>query len=488
MFSRQTPRPPGGGRPVTVPSRGALQALRNLALRGNASTALGTVGGLCTVALVSYDIHCKTQVAQRIVEQKKEFQKACPNYRVNSSGRRGFSSAATVGDSDRSPPSDDQFDLSRNSHRRDEPAEDSLEEHMQAPFEQPTQRIDTASQGEEELSAPSPPKAVGSQTPFPQIPSVQPSTREIAEEVTIRSIARNRLAHFCLRYANDNDTIPLNTRIHRLLQQGKIVEATQNFLDLYVGSSDFSRQSRREAAVTLFYANLKDDNVALAGAVFQAIEDYFEVTPALWELMILALGKIADAEGIAELHQAYKDSFVLPVNLSVLTLRALLDTYRIEEAKDFTQKYLYRDTDCAITGLYLQGVWGVSGKVDMVEAQFSKFLEKLAYAHAPINEKLFEPLLQAYIEHGYEEKAWHLVRLMNNEYGVPCGLRTLGLIAYSKALKCDWEAVEADLLTISKSGTADLHPHKLRKIFHRIFLEYTVANSGKKILEFIVKA
>lgn len=306
------------------------------------------------------------------------------------------------------------------------------------------------------------------------------------DELTIQSIARSRLAEFSLRYADQNDHISLDTRIHRLLREGRIIEATQNFLDLYISSSEFSRESRREAAVTLFYANLQDDNISLAKAIFEGLEEHFAVTPAIWELMLLALGKAGRTEAIAELYTSYEHTFNLPKTLSVLVIRALLDTYRIEDAKKFALRYIYRDDDCAISGLYLLGIWKTSRKIEVVEAQFKQLIDTFRRRRQQVAEKLFEPMLKAYIEAGHEEQAAELIRAMTNDFGVPPGLRTMGLIAYSKALECDWDAVEADIKAIYASGVADLHPHKFNKIFHRIFLEYSVANSGKRIFNFVM--
>ncbi|KAI5300254.1 hypothetical protein KEM56_002610, partial [Ascosphaera pollenicola] len=484
MFSRQTPRSSSTTptRSAAVPSRGALQALRSLAL-SNAATAttVGTIGGLCTLALVSYDIHRKTKIAEQIIDQKNQLQASCPNYRVREPVKRKYASVADFAE-----------------------LPSAAENLPYQPVTQYTGQVeDTVDSSKIATAAPEP--ITASQSPQPQdqtsgsdaSQSATPHTSRAPfsrsfnyhldkNELTIQSIARSRLAEFSLRYADKNDFILLDARIHRLLREGKVIEATQNFLDLYVASPKFSRESRREAAVTLFYANLKDDNVFLARSIFESLEKHFAVTPALWELMILALGKEGRSEGIAELYTRYEHMFNLPKNLSVLVIRALLDTYRIEDAKKFAHRYVYRDDDCAVTGLYLLGVWKVSHKVEMVEAQFTQFVNIFKKRRRLVAEKLFEPMLKAYIEGGHEEQAAELIRAMTNEFGVPPGLRTMGLIAYSKALECDWDAVEADIKAIYASGVADLHPHKFNKIFHRIFLEYSVANSGKRIFDFVM--
>ncbi|KAI5287047.1 hypothetical protein KEM54_006281 [Ascosphaera aggregata] len=493
MFSRQTPKNSSTtpSRSVAVPSRGALRALRSLVLSSAAAaTTLGTIGGLCTLASVSYDIHRKTKIAEQIIEQKNQLQTTCPNYRVREPIRRKYASVAdTNGQSSTSGGTAVGTTAAYTGHDEGTLESPSATHREREPVATCEPLSPTCTRSIESLpQSSSPVDAIqSSDSPFPSSLFSRGLNQKIdSHELSIKSIARARLANFSLRYANKDDYISLNTRMHRLLRDGKVIEATQNFLDLYIGSLKYSRASRREAAVTLFYANLKDDNIQLARNIFQSLEKHFTVTPALWELMLLALGKEGRPETIADLYLKYSHAYVLPKNLSVMVIRALLDTYRIEDAKDFAYRYLYRDDDCAIVGLYLLGVWKSSRKVDMVEAQFTQFVKTFARRRRQVTEKLFEPMLKAFIESGHEEQAADLIRGMTNEFGVPPGLRIMGLIAYSKALECDWEAVEADLRAIHASGVAKLHPHKFTKIFHRIFLEYSVANSGKKIYDFVM--
>ncbi|KAI5296547.1 hypothetical protein KEM52_000488 [Ascosphaera acerosa] len=536
MLARQSPSGgagPGSGpasaptpaharaRAAAVPSRGALRALRKLALsNAAAATTVGTIGGLCTLALVSYDIHRKTKIAEQIIEHKNQLQAACPEYRARDPVRRKYASVVNV---DRLPQAlretAGEGGREGGSERDSAPvpatmtADAGAQAGLRSPGTrtpqpaaasaiQPSSRSSSTAAVAGPAGAGSASGSTPSDTESPPPPTSQlPASRQsnntpsvtsrgssfAPRETTIQSIARARLAQFSLRYAQTNEQICLHARIHALLREGKLIEATQHFLDLYAASPDFSRESRREAAVTLLYANLRDDNVSLASSVFETIEDQgFGMTPALWELMLLAYGKDARPDAIADLYLKYAHQYRLPKNLSVMVVRALLDTYRVDEAREFAHHFLYRDDDCAIAGLYLQGVWKTSRKVELVESQFQQLVKMFSRRRKQVAEKLFEPMLKAYIEAGHEERAVALIRAMKNDFGVAPGLRTMGLIAYSKALQCDWDAVEADVKAIHASGVAALHPHKFAKIFHRILLEYAIANSGKKTYDFIL--
>lgn len=76
MISKRT-----SGTPA-VPSRNALRLLRQLALAGS------TVGGFCTVAALTYDVHRRVRVAERIVENKRTIQTSAPRYDATSAARR----------------------------------------------------------------------------------------------------------------------------------------------------------------------------------------------------------------------------------------------------------------------------------------------------------------------------------------------------------------------------------------------------------------
>lgn len=312
--------------------------------------------------------------------------------------------------------------------------------------------------------------------------------REESMDNTVGLIARQRLSKFRLKYADGEHAVPLTVRIHRLLEQGKIIEATQNFLDIYAMSTNYAHYSRREAAITLFYANLKEENIYLAKTLFHWIEEHQNITPSLWELMLLALGKRRNIEALAELYISYATLFQLPTNLSAIVLRSLVDSFRLDAAKNFIFNYLDRDLGCGLCSVYLHGLWKKTKNVELMEVQFQRLVFELHRRGKPVTEKLFDPLLKAYIEFQYDERAAMLVDEMTNKYQLPLLLRTRGLLAFGKALKCDWEGVEDDICDLFTSGLSKSNPHMFAKVFHRIFLEYWLANSGQKIYSFFFKA
>ncbi|KAJ5596967.1 hypothetical protein N7450_003425 [Penicillium hetheringtonii] len=65
-----------------VPSRNALRVLRQLALAGS------TVGGFCTVGVVTYDVHRRVRVAEQIIENKRTLRTSAPNYDATASAKR----------------------------------------------------------------------------------------------------------------------------------------------------------------------------------------------------------------------------------------------------------------------------------------------------------------------------------------------------------------------------------------------------------------
>lgn len=65
-----------------VPSRNALRILRQLAFAGS------TLGGVCTVAAITYDAHRRATIAEKIVKNKRTLQTSTPYYNATSAAKK----------------------------------------------------------------------------------------------------------------------------------------------------------------------------------------------------------------------------------------------------------------------------------------------------------------------------------------------------------------------------------------------------------------
>ncbi|PGH05268.1 hypothetical protein AJ80_08376 [Polytolypa hystricis UAMH7299] len=463
-----------------VPSRGALRVLRRLALAGS---TVGAIGSACMVMTITYDIHQRIRVAERVIENKRSLESACPSYNPGTGARKiaAMMEAAEAGEfmgldsmkeREKQRPAE-QAEEAQNTGRRGGGRNDTLNSHTTH-----IKSKDTFSKNiPHDSSSP-----MNHHTPFP--------TRSIPSDSTSPAspISNGTEKKFKRVYKKDEPASPPE-KIESLLREQKPIEAAHNFLAEFNNATPQEATAQREVAVRIFYANLRQDNVFLARNLFHWLEKHDRVTPALWEVLLLGLIKSRSIESVAKLYIAYNSKFDLSRTLTIPILRSLLSSLRFEDAKRLVFKCLRRhERSASICSIYLAGLWQKTRSVELLESQFRKLLSKAHDYHIPLSERFFNPVLKAYIEVGFDDKANYLIEEMTVVHKVKIGIRTKRLLAIGQALKCDWEGVYKSLEEIHRSQKCADHAVTFLKCFDRIFLEYWLAHPGDKIREFVINA
>lgn len=322
---------------------------------------------------------------------------------------------------------------------------------------------------------------------FPRTTQVPPSEPKMDLPSETNKPAPSITSKFRLRY-QDAKNIPPIVKIERLLENNKPIQAAQLFLETHPASiTEGISADRRELAVKIFYANIKAQNVFLARSVFNRIDTIDEVTPAIWEVLMLALRKQGNIDSVAVLYMAHSSKFSLTPTLLETVLRALLESYNLKDAKKLLYHNLEHDEYCGLCGIYLSGLWKKTRNIELLVTQFEKLLS-IMMGTGEISEKLFNPLLKAYIDVGKEDEARSLAQYMEKQHSIQLGVRTRGLFVHAKALKCDWEGVEIGLQELHDLRLSVKQPWDFSKVFDRIFLEFWLANSGPAIQSFVLRA
>ncbi|ODH51110.1 hypothetical protein GX48_02722 [Paracoccidioides brasiliensis] len=498
MFPSQSAR-------TAVPSRNALRVLRQLALAGS---TIGAIGGLCTIGTIAYDIHRRVQVVERIVETKRSLQTSCPNYTAGAG-------AATVAHMMEAAEAGEFLGLASFKKRS--------ERHKQQTAGHEDVKIDRANmyamepqvaRGREgEFGIPNgSPDAPGQPLRNTLTPSLQlletgapqANTQEPPQPLFLLNKYKSKLRgdkEFCSepaytvsvspafreKYQNLPASDPALS-VQRLLDHHMLDEATLRFLRDVNRGVKADEEARNDIAIHLLYISLHRNRLNLAQKLFYWFEANHKVTPALWEIMMLALWKNGRFETLSTLYLKYAKEFELNPVLLRVVLKSLISSYRLSEAKGVLFKYLGNDVDCGVCGIYLGGLWSRTRSIVLLESQFRKLLDTLTACKIPPTEKLFDPLLVAYVEFGMDGKADLLVKTMRDTYNIPFKTRTLGLVAYGKAVKCDWDGVKDTLAHMYELELSTKDQFRFTQIFHRVFLEFWIANPGHMIRNFVFDA
>ncbi|KDB25959.1 hypothetical protein H109_02217 [Trichophyton interdigitale MR816] len=460
-----------------VPSRSALRVLRRLALAGSTASVIGSV---CTVATITYEVNRRVRLAEHLVEQKRTLESSCPNYSTSGRGLavERMMEAAEAG----------EFLGLDSMKRKSSPTENRTRSRNTVRTGAP------ANEGRGNATAP----ATYTHEKKPEISSIASNNSPLPESRQQRPLdlsARYSHPRGVMKFGGSSLNISPSdqyqnwkSRIENHLKQGQPIEAAHHFLRPPGDFVQENMEALRELSSHIFNENLRAGNTSLAGGIFRWDERNGQVTSDSWEALLLAQGSRWSADTLASLYLRHADRFELSYQLRSLVLRSLVDSFRLGEAKEFIFRYLKDDSSCGLCAIYLGGLYTKSRNMELVEVQAGKLASALLGLGIPPTERLFNPLLKAYIESGYDEKAEALIEEMKEIYGITIGLRPLGLLAYGKALKSDWRAVEEYLqqiheLELDKSGRKNF-----TKIFDRIFLEYFLGNSGESIRTFIFKS
>ncbi|EEQ86022.1 hypothetical protein RJZ56_005962 [Blastomyces dermatitidis] len=498
MFPHQSAR-------TGVPSRNALRVLRQIALAGS---TIGAIGGLCAVGTITYDIHRRVQFAERIVESKRSLQTSCPNYTAGAGaatvaqmmeaaeageflGLASFKKRAERRKHELAESTDGNLDGADNmgspeSHTRTMDdgigaSNESLEAARRSPSAVPNHSLRSSTLGRSQGLA---------QEPFQPsffLNKYKPKLRSGKDLRTDLAYPMSVPPEFREKYQN----LPLSDptlAVQRLLDHHLLDEATLRFLRDVNSNRKGNEEARNDIAIHLLYTSLHRNRLHLAQKLFYWFEANEKVSPTIWEIMLLAMWKNGRFESLATLYLKYAKEFELTPVLMRVVLKSLISSHRLSEAKTVLYKYIRHDTDCGASGIYLGGLWSRTRSIVLMETQFRKLLDTLASCRISPTEKLFDPLLGAYVEFGMADKADMLVRTMTDEYNIPLKTRTLGLIAYGKAVSCDWDGVKATLARMHELGLSTNNPFRFTQMFHRVFLEFWIANSGDMIYQFVFDA
>ena len=483
--------------PPIVPSRNALRVLRRLALAGS------TVGSFCTVAAITYDMHRRVRVAERIVENKRELQTSAPRYDATSAARRlsRMMDAAEAGEfmgieslkrKDREleaatrlrPPGGDT------AADRDNLVNAELEqtdhELMRAEKVLGTTEVDQA------VVPPEQPRAADNlaraQRALGQAAGAPAESSEGVADKADESTkdGKTQVEENGEEEGQRSQPNNLAARMQGLLARDRPIDAAQLFLEEHPASLDGISSERRERALEAFYANCKEDNVFIARSIFERIEAVDRVTANMWRVLMFALAKKGCIESTATVYTRYMHRFLLPADMVDIVLRTLLESHRLTTAKWVLLRNLHVDRNCGLCGAYLTGLWRKTRSIELLNGQLKKLMTILPRFGKKVTDKLFNPVLKAYIEFGRQADAEALVQEMTQTYQLPLRCRTQGLLVYGRALACDWEGVDRGLDEMASRGlTAERRD--FLPIFDRVFLEYWVPHSGREIWDFLLR-
>ncbi|KAL4778531.1 squalene epoxidase-domain-containing protein [Aspergillus varians] len=479
--------------PPAVPSRNALRVLRKLALAGS------TVGSFCTVAAITYDVHRRVSVAERIVENKRALQTSAPRYDATSAARRlsRMMEAAEAGEFmglDAWKEEERRFRKSQ-VFRPEYDANRSLDESAH------TISIDSAKT----------PITLGSNTRAAM-------SKEVSEFVTELGWKRDMLKPGGIndlppsrppqpsvksRYRlqdpkkttstveNHLDTSPgrqptLSEHMQELLERGDYIDAAQIFLDAHPASLRGISSDRRDLALQAFFLNCRQDNVFIARSVFERLEEVDRISPTMWKILIVTLAKKGCIESAATVYLRYKDQISVPGILLDVVLRCLIESRRLTDAKWLLLRNLSKDRDCGLCGAYLIGLWKKTRSIELLNGQFTKILTMLRRLDKNPTEKLVNPMLKAYVESGRFSDAEALVHEMMTTYRIPMDCRMKGLLVYGKALQCDWAAVDEGFQEMQDLGLTKVK-RDFTQVFDRVFLEYWPSHTSVEIRDFLYR-
>ncbi|RMJ23643.1 pentatricopeptide repeat protein [Aspergillus sp. HF37] len=477
-----------------APSRNALRVLRNLALAGSA------VGSFCVAAALTYDVNRRIRVAERIVENKRTIQTSAPQYDATAATRRlaRMMEAAEAGEfMGIDSLKEDEF----RPRKKKTPVVGSQEKpHAEdANADASTKGWGSSCQPGSSLnpgrlkSFPSFLNAVKTEGSLGRTTSSAPSEPMRTQELLSRSKIGIGQSHRSDSGASTGsaDATPQNNapslaqQIEGLLDQDRPIEAAQLFLDTYSGNIKGVSSEMHELVLRTFYLNCKQENVFIARNVFLRLDEINEGSLLMWEMLLFALAKRGCIESVATLFIQYKHKFrVRPVLLDVL-IRCLVEARRLSEAKSLLFGNLQHDRDCGLCGAFLAGLWRKTRSIELLNGQLRKLLNVLPRSGRIPSDKLFNPVLKAYVEFGKLADAEALVNLMMTKYKLPLRCRTKGLLVYGKSLNGDWEGVKQGLEEMCDSTTIIVKPRDFLQIFDRIFLEYWVSHTGPEIHDFI---
>ncbi|KAK2799701.1 hypothetical protein FQN50_008401 [Emmonsiellopsis sp. PD_5] len=491
MFAQQSTR-------AAVPSRGALRVLRRLALAGS---TIGAIGGICTVGTITYDMHRRIRFAERIIENKRSLQTSCPNYDATAgassmaemmeaaeageflgleSMKKRKRKGGVVGSEGAERADGDGGDIFGAGSSTKPCEEDELARDAGVGVGADAGSGGASMRPDKKTTDTFKSKIRAVDRELPPLPGFQ------QKDYTAKldwgpSFDSQR------RFHKVDTALPSEIDCYQLLEQGRSLSATHRFLYEFQGEGAGSEASILKLGIFLFYENLKKGRFSPAKLIFDWLERKDKISPAIWEVMLLALGKRGSLAHLRTLYLKYADDFKLSPGLARMVLVALL-TSRLSAAKTLLFENLEHDKGCYLSSIYLLSLWRKTRSLELVETQFQKLLVELPAHGVALTPALFNPVLAAYVELGLNDKIESHIKMMNNRYDVKPATQTLGLVAYSQALNCNWTRVTEWLQKMHDLEMSVNDPRNFNKVFHRVFLEFWLANDGESIYKFVFDA
>jgi pentatricopeptide repeat protein len=476
-----------------VPSRNALRILRQLAFAGS------TLGGVCTVAAITYDVHRRATIAEKIVKNKRAFQTSTPYYNATSAAQKLalMVEAAEAGEYD-GLASLKKAGWNKESHDHEHnPVSDPLPNPSDIDAEETAMR-QSLIHAREYQQYPShfthlDLKAAADDLERATVTESWLTNR--SEAINFSAYDQESESSVHDREQTEDQSVqpkleegsPAIRTVRDLFERGRIIEAAEFFLETHSQTTEKLSVRDRELAVNIFYANCTDDNVWVARDMFEHIESRSSISPRMWKRLIIALTKANAIESASQLILKYRDEIPIPFFFAELVMRCLLETHRFREASSVLYRNVRKDDDCALCGVFLNNIWKKTRSIDLVNREFERLMVILRRYNRQPTAKLFNPVLKAYVSFGRIADAEALVNDMIRVYDVAPNCRTKGLLLLGQAYSCNWKEVKDGLQELHELGMTD-DDRSFLKAFTALFLEYWPTHNATDIREFFMNA
>jgi pentatricopeptide repeat protein len=430
-----------------------------------------TVGGFCAVAAFTYDVHRRIRIAEKIIENKRTIHTTAPNYDATSAAKRlavmveaaeagefmGIESLKTSKQKATSGP--------------EEPGS-STPEMKRDPYPKPKPMITLAKAHIRQKKSWSDPIKL-----FQHKRNVDgPSLARNNEILAIEAIQAE--------HAQIRGQPPLDSELRRLMSEELEITAANLFLGA-TARLDVISWERRQIACHIFTANCIKGNIFIARTLFNRLNNISVVSEEMWATLMHLLAKEGHIDSVGVLYERFSSKFVVPTHLLEVILRCLIESKRLEEAKHLFHLRFKNDYNCGLCGAYLDGLWRKTRSIELLKSEFARILESLQSLGRKPTEKLFNPMVKAFVESGRYEEAEVLVQDMPTKYDVQPGSRTVGLIVYSRALNCDWDRVMDGLYAMHDAGFTK-QKKDFALAFDRVFLEYYPTHTGEQTFDLLI--
>lgn len=471
----------------SLPSRNSLRLVRNIALAGS------TIGTFCAAAVITYDINRRIRLAERIVENKRTLQTSAPRYDATSAARQIGKMMEVAESGEFSGIDSLKEEHGRRARRKTMSKAGSggmnngerKGNKGQAHVNEAGRNSSAGNRGDRGRST---------GKPLEQPPSRYKPLELAADFHRFHNILgrshgnAQSLPGDRITTSGDEDT-SVSGKMNQLLHQHQAIEAAQLFIDTYPDAGNQISSAMQDIVTRVFYMNCKQGNVFIAKAVFLRLIAMDKATQTMLDMLVFALAKNGSIETVSSLvmlvlqNNNRKNRLQISPTVLDIVIRSLVESRRLTTAKKILFKNLEHDRNCGLCGAYLAGVWRKTRSIELLNGIFRKLLNVLPRMGKRPSDKLFNPMLKAYVEFGRLADAETLVDEMVTKYNITAHCRTKGLLVFGKALQGDWAGVKEALQEMQALGLT--YRRDFVQIFDRIFLEYWVSHTGEETRDFV---